>query len=63
MWQWLNSEMEVLIREGFIYVPLPFDAQIEAEVGNMTGEGAATGPGAAGELAKVIGQDRCTLFY
>jgi hypothetical protein len=46
MWQWLNSEMEVLIREGFIYVPLLLDAQIEAEVGNLTGAGAATGPGA-----------------
>ena len=45
MWQLLTSEMEVLIRAGFIYLPLLLDAQIEAEVSRLTGEAAAPVPG------------------
>ena len=45
MWQLLTSDTEVLIRSGFIYVPLLFDAEIEAEVSNLTGEAATPVPG------------------
>jgi hypothetical protein len=42
MWQLLTSETEVLIRAGFMYQPLLFDAQVEEEIKNLTGA-AATG--------------------
>jgi hypothetical protein len=40
MWQLLRSETEVVIRAGFMYLPLLFDAQVEEEVRNLTGEAA-----------------------
>jgi hypothetical protein len=45
MWQVLDSETEIVVRSGYIYAPLPYDAQIEAEVIDLTKElaGSATG--------------------
>jgi hypothetical protein len=45
MWQILASETEVLIRAGFLFVPLLFDPDIEAELEFLTGNGVLPPPG------------------
>ncbi len=46
MWEIVNSETEIVVRSGYIYAPLSYDAQIEAEVKDLTEETA--GPAAGG---------------
>lgn len=45
MWQLFNSETEVVIRSGFLYVPLLFDPQIEAELALPADAGPSQSPG------------------
>jgi hypothetical protein len=44
MWQVLASETEVVIHSGFVYVPLLFDLQIEAELALLAGAGGQPAP-------------------
>jgi hypothetical protein len=43
MWELWQCETEVVIRSGYIYAPLPYDVQIEAEIRDLTGERAGSG--------------------
>jgi hypothetical protein len=45
MWQLCNSETEVVIHSGFVYVPLLFDPQIEGELALLTGAEVSPPPG------------------
>ena len=45
MWQLLASETEVVMHSGFLYVPLLFDPDIEAELELLAGPGALPPPG------------------
>ncbi len=38
MWELVNGETEIVVRSGYIYAPLLYDAQIEAEVKDLTEE-------------------------
>ena len=54
MWQLLTSETEVLIRAGFVYLPLLFDAQMEAEVRSPAGQAAVSGPGVMDSYGELL---------
>jgi hypothetical protein len=45
MWQLLNGETGILIRSGYVYVPLLFDREVEAELKVPVGAGVLPPPG------------------
>ncbi len=50
MWQLLSGQTEILVQDGFLYLPLLFDAEIAAELAARGGEGRAAGDGGACSL-------------
>lgn len=53
MWELLNGQTEILVQDGFLYVPLLLDAEIAAELAARAGEGcaAAAAASSAGAMA------------
>jgi hypothetical protein len=51
MWQLLASETEVVIHSGFVYVPLLYDPQLQAEMDFLAGKQALPPPGVIETIA------------